>query len=199
MHLSGFRSADVNVILTAAGVTRGALYHHFENKEALGYAVVDEVIASSTREKWAWPLQNAKNPIDALVGIVRSTSFRPEDLECGCPLLNLSQEMSPLNEGFRKRTAKIFEDWHAAIAAALRRGQKLGLVRSDVDADKTATFFIAAHGGFISLAKTSQDVRVLQAGQESMISLLESLRGRRKLTKGGGSKLASQYSWLNAQ
>jgi AcrR family transcriptional regulator len=48
-----FRSADVNAILAAAGVTKGALYHHFENKEALGYAVVDEVIASRTREKWA--------------------------------------------------------------------------------------------------------------------------------------------------
>jgi TetR/AcrR family transcriptional regulator, transcriptional repressor for nem operon len=53
MRLSGFRSADVNAILAAAGVTKGALYHHFENKEALGYAVVDEVIASRTREKWA--------------------------------------------------------------------------------------------------------------------------------------------------
>ena len=148
MHLSGFRSADVNVILTTAGVSKGALYHHFDNKEALGYAVVDEVIASMTREKWAWPLQNARNPIDALVAIVQSTSLRRGDLECGCPLNNLSQEMSPLDEGFRRRTAKIFEDWRDAIAAALRQGQKLGLVRNDVDAGETATFLIAAYERF---------------------------------------------------
>ena len=36
MRLSGFRSADVNAILAAVGVTKGGLYHHFENKEALG-------------------------------------------------------------------------------------------------------------------------------------------------------------------
>ena len=184
MHRSGFRSSDLNAILVAAGVTKGALYYHFDNKEALGYAVVDEVIASSTREKWAWPLQNAKNPIDALVGIVLVTSFRPEDLECGCPLNNLSQEMAPLDEGFRRRTAKIFKDWHDAIAVALRQGQKLGLVRSDVDADETATFLIAAYEGVISLTKNSQDVRVLQSGQKSVIRHLESLRGRRRVTKG---------------
>src|SRR5215469_13990419 len=106
MHRSGFRSADVQAILAAARVTKGALYHHFDSKEALGYAVVDEVIASITREMWDWPLQNAENPIDALVGIVQAISLSSEALECGCPLNNLSQEMSPLDEGFRRRTAK---------------------------------------------------------------------------------------------
>ena len=128
MHLSGFRSADVDAILAAAGVTRGALYYHFENKEDLGYAVVDEVIESITQHTWLRPLRNAKNPIDTLVAIVQSTSLRPEDVERGCPLNNLAQEMSPIDEGFRKRTAKIFKNWHGAIAMALRKGQKLGQV-----------------------------------------------------------------------
>jgi len=44
-------------------------------------------------------------------------------------------------------------------------------------------FLIAAYEGFISLAKNSQDVRVLRAGQKSVIGLLESLRGRPGLTK----------------
>src|SRR6202041_3327316 len=51
MHRSGFRSADLDAILAAAGVTKGALYYHFDNKKALRYAVVDEVIASNLRQK----------------------------------------------------------------------------------------------------------------------------------------------------
>lgn len=102
---SGFRSSDLGVILATAGVTKGALYYQFDNKEALGYAVVDEIVASLTREKWVRPLQNAKNPIDTLIRIVQSTSLKPEDLQRGCPLNNLSQEMSPLDAGFRERTA----------------------------------------------------------------------------------------------
>jgi AcrR family transcriptional regulator len=34
MHRSGFRSADLDTILAKAGVTKGALYYHFDNKEA---------------------------------------------------------------------------------------------------------------------------------------------------------------------
>src|SRR6202167_6789096 len=67
IYRSGFRGADMDAILAAAGVTKGALYYHFDNKEALGYAVVDEVIASQTHQKWVQPLRDAKDPIDILV------------------------------------------------------------------------------------------------------------------------------------
>jgi len=55
MLRSGFRNADLDAILATAGVTKGALYYHFDNKEALGYAVVDEVIASNVHQKWVLP------------------------------------------------------------------------------------------------------------------------------------------------
>ena len=32
-------------------------------------------------------------------------------LNLGCPLNNLAQEMSPLDEGFRTRTQQVFELW----------------------------------------------------------------------------------------
>jgi AcrR family transcriptional regulator len=105
IYHSGFQGSDLEAILDRAGVTKGALYHHFENKEALGYAVVDEVITTMMRDKWLRPLEHAQNPIDALAQIVRSTSTKPEWLHRGCPINNLSQEMSPLDEGFRKRLA----------------------------------------------------------------------------------------------
>jgi AcrR family transcriptional regulator len=186
MHRSGFRSADLDAILSTAGVTKGALYYHFHDKEALGYAVVDEVLTSSMREKWVRPLQNAKNPIDALVCIVQSMSLKPEDLQRGCPLNNLSQEMSPLDSGFRKKTAKVFKDWHDAITVALREGQKRGVVRSDVNANETATFLMAAIEGYVSLAKNSQDARMLRSGQRNVIRHLESLRLVRGPTRAAG-------------
>jgi TetR/AcrR family transcriptional repressor of nem operon len=179
IYKSGFRGTDLETILRAAGVTKGAMYHHFASKEALGYAMVDEIIASMTREKWLWPLQNAKNPIDALIGIIQSTSLRPADLRCGCPLNNLSQEMSPLDEGFRRRTATLFGDWQSAIATALRNGRQRKMVRSNVDPDEAAAFLLAMYEGYISLAKSSQNVAGLQAGEKTMIGYLESLRAPR--------------------
>ncbi len=193
IYRSGFRGTDLETILDTAGVTKGALYHHFASKEALGYALVDEVILELIRDKWFRPLQNSENPIDALVGVVQSSSRKPEHVRCGCPLNNLAQEMSPLDEGFRQRLAKIFSEWHDVIAAALQEGQKRGVVRSDVDPDETATFLIAANEGCWSLAKNSQDVRVLQSAMRSMIRYLESLRapGGRSRAVGSRKRLSS--------
>ena len=56
VYNSGFQGTDLDTILDSAGVTKGALYHHFENKESLGYAIVDEVITGITLEKWVRPL-----------------------------------------------------------------------------------------------------------------------------------------------
>jgi TetR/AcrR family transcriptional repressor of nem operon len=121
----------LDAILAGAGVTKGALYHHFDNKEALGYAVVDEIIATNLHRKWVRPLRNAEDPIDVLVRIIQSESLKRVDIQRGCPLLNLSQEMSGIDEGFRRRTASVYKDWHDAVEEALREGQKRKVVRSD--------------------------------------------------------------------
>jgi TetR/AcrR family transcriptional repressor of nem operon len=173
MHRSGFRSTDLDAILAKAGVTKGALYYHFDNKEALGYAVVDEVIASKVHQKWVQPLRNAKDPIDILIRIFKSESLKKEDVQRGCYLLNLSQEMSGLDEGFRRRTARVYQDWHDGMAEALREGQKRRVVRSEINASETATFLLAAWEGYAVLAKNAQDARMLRSGQRRMLRHLE--------------------------
>src|SRR5580704_2735494 len=188
MHRSGFRSADLDAILAAAGVTKGALYYHFDNKDALGYAVVDEVIASNLHQKWVQPLRNAKNPIDVLVRIIQSESLKREDVQRGCPLLNLSQEMSGLDEGFRRRTAQVYKDWHVAMAEALRQGQKRRVVRSDINANETATFVIATWEGYVVLGKNSQDPRTMRSGQRRVSGHLESLRPVRVRARGASRR-----------
>jgi TetR/AcrR family transcriptional regulator, transcriptional repressor for nem operon len=188
MYRSGYRSADLDAILAEAGVTKGALYYYFDNKEALAYAVLDEVIASLTHQKWVQPLRNAENPIDVLIHIIHSESLKREDVRRGCPLLNLSQEMSGLDEGFRRRTARLFRDWHDAVAGALREGQKRGLVRNDINANETATFLIATYEGYVVLTKNSQDARTMQSGQRRVSGHLESLRpaqGRKQVASRG--------------
>src|SRR5580692_7891561 len=95
IYRSGFQSASLDTILAVAGVTKGALYYHFDGKEALGHAVVEEIIAPDVRGKWVRPFQSGKDPIDALIGAVQGIPVRPEDVRGGCQLNNLAQEMSP--------------------------------------------------------------------------------------------------------
>jgi AcrR family transcriptional regulator len=175
VYQRGYQSADLDAVLERAGVTKGALYYHFENKEALGHAIIEEVIGNITREKWLTPLRSG-NPIDALIQIVQSTGTEVPEVRGGCPFNNLSQEMSGLDEGFRKRLAKILTEWRDAMAEAFRRGQREGIVKKSVEPNDEATFLIALYEGYISLAKNSQDSALLKSGKKRMIRYLESLR-----------------------
>jgi TetR/AcrR family transcriptional regulator, transcriptional repressor for nem operon len=163
VHRLGFRSAGLDTILAVSGVTKGALYYHFGSKKVLGYAIVDEVIASSLRDKWLLPFSSDVDPIDTLILIVKATSLQPEVVRAGCPLNNLAQEMSPGDERFRQRLAKVFHDWQEGTAAALLRGQSEGTVRRNLDVRDTASFLIA-YEGYAMLAKNAQDVNVWKVG-----------------------------------
>jgi TetR/AcrR family transcriptional regulator, transcriptional repressor for nem operon len=182
----GFQSAAIDTILASTGVTKGALYHHFDSKEALGYALVDEVVAGYPRDRWLRPLEQSENknqdPIDALIAIVRAIPGRPRDVKAGCPLVNLAQEMSQLDEQFRKRLERIFQGWQEGIATALRRGQAEGTVRRDLIPEETAGFLIAMVEGYEVLAKNAQDAKVWNTGIRNIVGWLNSLRasGNRK-------------------
>jgi TetR/AcrR family transcriptional regulator, transcriptional repressor for nem operon len=176
IYRSGFQSAGLDTILASAGVTKGALYYHFKSKEALGDAVVEEVIAPVVHGKWVRPLQSVKDPIDALIGAVQRIPVRPEDVRGGCQLNNLAQEMSPLDAGFRKRLAIIFDAWRKAVASVLREGQAHGRVRRDVEPVDAAGLLIAMVEGYGSLAKNAQDPKVMKAGIRNIVEWLKSLR-----------------------
>jgi TetR/AcrR family transcriptional regulator, transcriptional repressor for nem operon len=179
IYRRGFQAASLDTILAQAGVTKGALYHHFPTKAALGLAVVDEVVRRLLLERWLGVLQaQPGDPVTALQGTLRyrAANLTAGEIELGCPLNNLAQEMSPLDEQFRQSVDATFETWREGFAEALARGQAEGSVRRDVDAKQVATFIVAAVEGSYGLAKSAQSGTMVRANLELLGMFLESLR-----------------------
>ena len=61
----GYEGTSVEAVLTAAGVSRGALYHHFAGKEALFTAVLEAVSERVTAEVTE-AIRDYTDPVDAL-------------------------------------------------------------------------------------------------------------------------------------
>jgi TetR/AcrR family transcriptional repressor of nem operon len=179
IYRRGFQAASLDTILAQAGVTKGALYHHFPTKAALGYAVVDEVVRGLLLERWLGVLHaQPGDPVTALQGTLRhrAANLTAGEIELGCPLNNLAQEMSPLDEQFRRSVDATFETWREGFAQVLARGQAEGTVRRDVDAKKVATFIVAAVEGSYGLAKSAQSGPMVRANLEMLGMFLEGLR-----------------------
>jgi TetR/AcrR family transcriptional regulator, transcriptional repressor for nem operon len=156
-HEGGFSATSLDQLLEGTGVTKGALYYHFPNKQALGYAIVDEMIRGWIHERWVRPLAHAENVIEELKIIVRRViEETPENfLAFGCPLNNLTQELAAVDEGFRTRLASVYQDWHEGLAASLHKGQAAGQVRTDIDVAATAALVVASFEGIAGAMKAA--------------------------------------------
>jgi AcrR family transcriptional regulator len=178
IHRNGFQAASLVPILQRSGVTKGALYYHFPNKQALGYAVLDEIIKETLWQVWLRPLEDSNDPIDGLIDLISETgkSIQNEDILLGCPLNNLCLEMSPLDDGFRQRINQIYELWREGLARSLRFGQANRTVTSDINPVDCATFIIATLAGCRSIAKNAQSREALSACGQQLLRYLETLR-----------------------
>ena len=178
IHLNGFQSASLANILARTGLTKGALYHHFANKTELGYAVIDEVIAQRIDLRFIQPLHYFDDPIEGLIQLIQAAgeSFSLTDIELGCPLSVLAQEMAPIDEGFRLRLAAIYEHWHQSISKVLLRAQQDGLIIEAIDPRALAVTIAALIEGSLSTAKVAQDLGKLQQCTSGLTQLLHLIR-----------------------
>jgi TetR/AcrR family transcriptional repressor of nem operon len=178
MHEHGFQGLRVDVLLAKAHLTKGAFYHYFASKTDLGLAVIDELLAGYADLIWGQHLQQFEDPLE---GIEASLTFAmgllgPRLTTLGCPMNNLAQEMSALDEGFRERLDALFLGIVRHIAAALESGRKRGLIRSDIDCENAATFIFAAFEGAIGLAKSARNDKALTAARSEMRRYFGTLR-----------------------
>ncbi len=177
IHRSGFQAASIANILASTGLTKGALYHHFPTKQALGLAVVDEVIRQRLETRYYLPLHQSDKPLDTLLGFLESMPERADELvTLGCPLNNLMQEMSPVDAEFRSRLCGVMNAWRDAMEAALRKAQAQGELRADVDCGETALFIFSAWEGCIGTAKSLQSPEALQVCSRQLQAYIRSLR-----------------------
>lgn len=158
IHRNGFQAASIANILKDTGLTKGALYHHFATKQELGLAVVDEVVKGRLEALFLSRLRESVTPVQTLLqaidGIAHGRGI--EEIKLGCPLNNLMQEMSPLDERFKERLNAILADWGDIVEDALRRDQTAGVLRPDVDCQAAAWFIVSAWEGCIGIAKNLQ-------------------------------------------
>ncbi|MFT5505422.1 MAG: TetR/AcrR family transcriptional repressor of nem operon [Gammaproteobacteria bacterium] len=178
IHANGFQAASLSHILARAGVTKGALYHHFPNKTELGYAVIDEVIAARIRLSFIAPIEQFDDPIEGFIEMIRMTgeTFSMTDIELGCPLTSLAQEMAPIDEGFRVRLINIYEQWYEAIAGVLRKAQENQLIIDGIDPYSLAITMAATLEGCLNAAKVGQSLDKLHHCGLGLTRYLQLLR-----------------------
>ena len=182
IYRHGFQAASLSNILAKTGLTKGALYHHFPNKNDLGHAVIEEVIREGFEAMMFAPLREANEPIETLIEVIqrKAKNATLETVSLGCALNNLMQEMSPLDVEFKRRLNGVLKTWQDTVTGALKRAQKQGRVRKDVDCRAAALFIVSAFEGCIGIAKNLQSLKDFGHAWHSWWSYTRGLCAKRR-------------------
>ena len=97
----------------------------------------------------------------------------PDDIYLGCPLNNLVQEMSPLNEDFRQRLKVVMDGMIHYTTRALERGVANGQVKADTDCAAVASFMVAGMEGAYGVAKVLKSLSSFHRNIQQLLNYLE--------------------------
>ena len=174
IHAKGFNNTGLSDILTAAGVPKGSFYFYFRNKEAFGLAVIDHY-ATALMEVGQMTLRNGNleplQRLDKFFDFFRK-AFQAADMHGGCPVGNLTQEMSDLSDSFRGRMAEIYSQITGLIAGCLEEARERGDIPRSLDAEKTAQFIFDSWEGAIMHMKLTRDIEPLLTCRDMLFSCI---------------------------
>lgn len=164
INVKGYESTSVDEIIQAAGITKGAFYHHFPSKESLLLDTLDHLAQEFV--KFLDEHLNNKNPQQALKNFFKAAlkAHTQKQFIGGCPLGNLALEKSdcPDNLPIRNKLKEIFTIWKDKLKETIEAGQQQRLITDACPAAELSFQIIAAIEGGIMLSrlfKTDQHLK----------------------------------------
>jgi AcrR family transcriptional regulator len=175
IHKHGFTATSLSVILKRCEISKGALYHHFDNKMELGYAVFEEVYIPMFLSMWT-PAVEQDDPIEGLCEFFTEMHLNMtcDELSCGCPVNNLCQEMAGVDEGFRLRVLDMQLQLNQLISNGLRKIKHQ--LRNDIDYSQVSYFIVSSFHGSTSLSKSSRNKELFEKVMNELCNYLRSLK-----------------------
>ncbi len=176
----GYAGTSVDELCSAAGVTKGAFFHHFESKERLAVAAAEHFQANAEVLFNNEPHRKLADPVDRLLGYVeqRKNMLRGELPEYTCLLGTMVQEAYETNPAIREACNRaMFQHvgWlEADIAAAI---EKYG-IKADWSAKSLAVYMMTVIQGSFIVAKAQYSPAAAVESMEHLRRYLKMIFGR---------------------
>ena len=138
----GYGSTSLSDVSAAAGVTKGALYFHFDSKEALALAII-EAQHEASRNIGCKLLDDNVPGLHAMVIMSIELAKQLND----DPVVSAGVRLTIDASNFRAPVSGPYLDWMVACEEFLRRGIAEGDILQSVDVSAAAHFIIAAFTG----------------------------------------------------
>ncbi|MDQ3064274.1 MAG: TetR family transcriptional regulator C-terminal domain-containing protein [Acidobacteriota bacterium] len=122
------------------------------------------------------PLAAYKNPVQGILKRFKKLTdeWSDENLALGCPLNNLTQEMSAVDPLFREKLQAVITLWIDETEKYLKKAQTVGYLKKTVNTRQLAEFIVVAQESAFAMTKTMNDRKMLISLYNSLKDYLES-------------------------
>lgn len=178
-NMHGYAGTSMSRLTGAIGMTKGAIYGNFKNKDEIALAAFEFNI-----QKIALQIQKQvyahENACDRLIAYARFylTAFDDVAKIGGCPILNAAIDSdNDVHLPLKKLVVNALESWMNAVIKIVRKGVAAKEIRDTVDPVRFATAFVSLIEGGIMLSKVTGKKDHLRRNVEHLIELVnETLR-----------------------
>jgi TetR/AcrR family transcriptional repressor of nem operon len=173
---SSYHATGVDSICEAADVHKGSFYHHFESKEALAIAAIEDQWAR-IKPRVDEVFSPANPPLERIAKYARQTiEFqREKQLQtgcvCGCPLYALGSEMGTFGPALQHKIQSLLEVKLRYLVSAVREAHAAGDIQAP-DPQRTAQMLIDLTEGVLMRARIMNDLAPLQTLEADLLTLI---------------------------
>ncbi|MEX2514010.1 MAG: TetR/AcrR family transcriptional regulator [Cyclobacteriaceae bacterium] len=162
-NTQGFKATSLSDITKATGLTKGAIYRHFGDKEGLE-AYTFDFMAGKMQSQLASAIQLKDNAPDKLLAICEyfQSYLQFPALKGGCPILNAGVEMDDTRPKLNQQVVSLLDKLQQTLENIISKGIKYGQIKTGTEPVAFSTLFIAALEGGVLLSKVRNRDRDLE-------------------------------------
>lgn len=177
--MNGFDGTSLSDLCKVTGLTKGALYGNFVDKEELATEAFRYTISKmrSVGSRSMLSQASYRRKLDALLAFFLQAVLDPP-VRGGCPLLNTAVEADDHRPSMRKVVVEELEKSVNSMTKLLDKGKESGEFRKDFNSREMAMFFFCAIEGAIMFSRVSASTKPMSIVTKQLHSMLEEITNK---------------------